>query len=64
MENLGLYLSDDAYLIPDIMLICDRQRIKNDKYRGVPRFISCRRMKRMNTTMRIAFCRNWASGDI
>lgn len=39
MENLDLYLSDDEYLIPDIMLICDRQSIKNDKYRGVPRFI-------------------------
>lgn len=39
MENLDLYLSDNEYLIPDIMLICDRQRIKNDKYKGVPRFI-------------------------
>ena len=33
IENLDLYLSDDEYLIPDIMLICDRQRIKNDKYK-------------------------------
>lgn len=40
MENLDLYLSEDEYLIPDIMLICDGQRIKNDKYRGVPRFIA------------------------
>lgn len=40
MENLDLYLSDDEYLIPDIMLICDRQRIKNDKYKGVPRFVA------------------------
>lgn len=40
MENLDLYLSDDEYLIPDIMLICDRQRIKNDKYRGIPRFVA------------------------
>lgn len=39
MENLDLYLSDDEYVIPDIMLICDRQQVKNDKYRGVPRFI-------------------------
>lgn len=39
MENLDLYLSDDEYLIPDIMLICDRQSIKNDKYKGVPRFV-------------------------
>lgn len=28
MENLDLYLSDDEYLIPDIMLICDRNQIK------------------------------------
>ena len=40
IENLDLYLSDDEYLIPDIMLICDRQRIKNDKYKGVPRFVA------------------------
>lgn len=40
MENLDLYLSDNEYLIPDIMLICDRQRVKNDKYRGVPRFVA------------------------
>ena len=40
IENLDLHLSDDEYLIPDIMLICDRQRIKNDKYKGVPRFIA------------------------
>lgn len=24
IENLDLYLSDDEYVIPDIMLICDR----------------------------------------
>ena len=39
VENLDLYLSDDEYVIPDIMLICDRKQIKNDKYRGVPRFV-------------------------
>lgn len=39
VENLDLYLSDDEYVIPDIMLICDRNKIKKDKYRGVPRFI-------------------------
>ena len=39
MENLDLYLSDDEYVIPDIMLICDRNQIKKDKYRGVPRFV-------------------------
>lgn len=39
MENLDLYLSDDEYVIPDIMLICDRNQVKKDKYRGIPRFI-------------------------
>ncbi|MDO4336657.1 MAG: Uma2 family endonuclease [Eubacteriales bacterium] len=39
VENLDLYLSDDEYVIPDIMLICDRNKIKKDKYRGVPSFI-------------------------
>ena len=39
VENLDLYLSDDEYVIPDIMLICDRNKIKKDKYRGVPRFV-------------------------
>ena len=39
VENLDLYLSDNEYVIPDIMLICDRNKIKKDKYRGVPRFI-------------------------
>ncbi len=39
MENLDLYLSDDEYVTPDVMLICDRNQVKKDKYRGVPRFI-------------------------
>ena len=39
IENLDLYLSSDEYVIPDIMLICDRSQIQKDKYRGVPRFI-------------------------
>lgn len=28
VENLDLYLSEDEYVIPDIMLICDRNRLK------------------------------------
>jgi Uma2 family endonuclease len=40
MENLDLYLSETEYVIPDIMLICDRHQIKKDKYRGVPRFVA------------------------
>lgn len=40
IENLELYLSDDEYVIPDIMIICDRNQIKKDKYRGVPKFVA------------------------
>ena len=39
MENLDLYLSEDEYVIPDIMLICDRKQIKKNGYYGVPRLI-------------------------
>ena len=28
VENLDLYLSDEEYVIPDIMLICDRAQVK------------------------------------
>ena len=40
MENLDLYLSEDEYVIPDVMLICDRNQVKNGKYRGIPRFVA------------------------
>lgn len=40
VENLDLYLSEEEYVIPDIMVICDRSQIKKDKYRGVPRFVA------------------------
>ncbi len=39
VENLDLYLSDDEYVIPDIMIICDRKKIKKNRYHGVPKFI-------------------------
>ena len=39
MENLDLFLDEDEYVIPDIMLICDRKQIKKNGYYGVPRFI-------------------------
>jgi Uma2 family endonuclease len=38
MENLDLHIGED-YLIPDVMLICDRDRVKNGKYSGVPRLV-------------------------
>ncbi len=40
VENLDLYFSDDEYVIPDIMLICDRKQIRKNGYHGVPRFIA------------------------
>lgn len=40
VENLDLYLSDEEYVIPDVMILCDRNKIKNDKYRGIPMFIA------------------------
>ena len=40
VENLDLHLSDDEYVIPDVMIMCDRSQIKKDKYRGVPKFIA------------------------
>ena len=39
MENLDLYLSEDEYVIPYVMLICDRKQIKKNGYHGVPRLI-------------------------
>ena len=39
IENLDLYLSEDEYVIPDIMLICDRKQMKKNGYHGVPRFV-------------------------
>lgn len=40
VENLDLYLSEDEYVIPDVMILCDRTQIKKDKYHGVPRFVT------------------------
>ncbi len=40
IENLDLYVSDDEYVIPDIMIICDRNQIKKEKYHGVPKFVA------------------------
>lgn len=39
VENLDLYLADDEYVIPDIMLFCDRKRVIHDKYKGIPLFV-------------------------
>lgn len=42
MENLDYKYhaqENDDYVIPDIMIICDRKRLKGGSYSGVPRFI-------------------------
>lgn len=40
IENLDLYLSEDEYVTPDIMILCDRNQVKKDTYRGIPKFIA------------------------
>ena len=41
MENLDYYYSEetDDYLRPDVMICCDRKKIKGNGYHGVPQFI-------------------------
>ena len=42
MENLDYRYhveENDDYVIPDIMVICDRKHLKGSAYTGVPRFI-------------------------
>lgn len=41
MENLDYKYSErDDYLIPDIMVICDRKNLKGGSYSGTPKFIA------------------------
>lgn len=40
MENLDYkYSKSDDYVIPDIMVTCDRKNLKGGSYSGVPKFI-------------------------
>lgn len=39
MENLDLNLPDGDYVCPDVMIICDRNQVKNDRYYGIPKFV-------------------------
>ena len=40
MENLDYkYAENDDYLIPDVMIVCDRKNLKGGSYLGVPKFI-------------------------
>ena len=40
IENLDLHLSENDYVIPDIMVICDRNNVKKNKYHGIPQFVA------------------------
>ena len=43
MENLDLCYhpqENDDYVVPDIMVICDRNHLKGGSYTGVPRFVA------------------------
>ena len=43
MENMDFKYhpeENDDYLCPDIMIICDRKRLKGGAYSGVPKFIA------------------------
>lgn len=40
IENLDFkYAENDDYLIPDVMIVCDRKNLKGGSYSGVPKFI-------------------------
>ncbi len=39
MENLNLYFADGECLVPDILIVCDRNQITPKGYNGVPRFV-------------------------
>ncbi len=43
MENLDFMYhpeENDDYLVPDIMIVCDRSQLKGGGYRGIPKFIA------------------------
>lgn len=40
IENLDYkYAKNNDYLIPDVMIVCDRKNLKGGSYSGVPKFI-------------------------
>ncbi len=38
-DNVYLYVDEKNRVIPDLMIVCDRSKYKNNGYHGVPRFI-------------------------
>lgn len=39
MENLDYKYDADNYIIPDVMIVCDRKDLKGGSYYGTPRFV-------------------------
>ncbi len=39
IENLDLMLSEDEWVIPDVMIVCDPHAVQSGTYKGVPRFV-------------------------
>lgn len=39
LENLDLYISEDEWLVPDIMIVCNPKDIDKNKYKGVPKLV-------------------------
>lgn len=39
MENLDLRISEDEWLVPDIMIVCDMHDVEKGVYKGIPRFV-------------------------
>lgn len=38
-DNLDVYFTEDEYIIPDVTVICDPDKLKDDGYHGVPTLI-------------------------
>ncbi|MEG0153552.1 MAG: Uma2 family endonuclease [Niameybacter sp.] len=38
-DNVYLYVDENNRVIPDLMIVCDRSKYKNNGYHGVPKFI-------------------------
>lgn len=38
-DNLDVYFTEDEYVIPDVTVICDPNKLKDDGYHGIPTLI-------------------------
>lgn len=39
MENLDYKYDEENYIVPDVMIVCDRKDLKGGSYYGTPRFV-------------------------